>query len=200
MNTKTQRGFTLYELLIAMLVAGLILSLGVPNLLEFTRNNRMVSAANDFIGAINAAREVAVTQRTPVTLCASPDPIDPAPSCSPDASGTNGGYIVWVDDNADAVVDGGEQIVFQRDDPANITVFGDNGYVHFGISGAVADIAGEGSSATQILFCDARGNVLAAGSQSAARAVRISPTGRGVVLRDVSEIAPIVTALGAACP
>jgi type IV fimbrial biogenesis protein FimT len=200
MNTKTLRGFTLYELMVTLLVAGIIFGLGIPNLLEFSRNNQMSSAANDMITSILLARSEAVKRRVPVTLCASPNPVDASPTCSPDASGTSGGYIVWADDDADAVVDGGEDLLVQRDDPQDITVFGDNGYVHFGINGFLANIGGLGDSATNLLFCDARGNVIASGSLSAARAIRIDPTGRGTVMREVADVATIVTALGAACP
>jgi type IV fimbrial biogenesis protein FimT len=200
MNTRTQRGFTLYELLVTMLVAAIIFGLGVPNLLEFSRNNQMAAHANDMITSILMARSEAVKRRVPMTLCASPNPVDAAPTCSPDASGTNGGYIVWVDEDADADVDAGEEILVQRDDPQDITVFGDNGYIHFGINGFLADIGGLGNSATNLLFCDARGNVVVSGSLSAARAIRIDPTGRGTVMREVADVAPIVTALGAACP
>ena len=200
MNTTKQRGFTLFEMLVTLLVAGIIFGLGVPNLLEFSRNNRMAGTANDMLTAVMLARSETVKQRVPVTICTSPNPIAASPTCSPDASGTNGGYIVWVDEDEDAVVDGGETVLFQRDDPLDITVFGNNGYVHFAANGNLADIAGEGASATQILFCDARGNVSASGSLSAARALRISPTGRAEVLNEVAEIAPIVTSLGVACP
>jgi type IV fimbrial biogenesis protein FimT len=200
MNNGTQHGFTLYELLVTMLVAGIIFGLGVPNLLEFSRNNQMAATANDLITSILMARSEAVKQRVPVTLCASPNPVDAAPTCSPDASGTDGGYIVWVDSNADATVDAGEQILVQRDDPEDITVFASNGYIHWGINGFLANIAGLGDSANSMLLCDARGNVVVAGSLSAARAIRIEQTGRGTVMREVAEVAPFVTALGAACP
>lgn len=200
MDARTQRGFTLYELMVTLLVAGVIFGLGVPNLLEFSRNNQMSAAANDMITSILLARSEAVKQRVPVTLCASPNPVDAAPTCSADGSGTAGGYIVWVDDDADGTVDGGEQVLVQRDDPQGITVFGDNGYIHFGINGFLADIAGLGDSATNLLFCDARGNVVASGSLSAARAIRIDPTGRGTVMREVADVATVVTTLGAACP
>ena len=202
MRTSTQRGFTLFELLVTMLVAGVIFGLGVPNLLEFSRNNRMAATANDLVTALHLARSEAVKERVPVTLCASPNPVAASPTCSPDASGTNGGYIVWVDADADAVVDAAEldDVLYQRDDPVDITVFGDNGYVHFGINGNVANVGGAGAAATQILFCDDRGNVVVSGSLSAARAIRIAPTGRPSMFQEVGEIAPIVTDLGAACP
>ena len=200
MDTRTQRGFTLFELLVTILVAGVIFGLGVPNLLEFSRNNQMVATANDFVTSIQNARSAAITRRLPVTLCASPNPIDAAPTCSPDATGTNGGYIAWVDDNGDAVVDGGEQILIQRDDPPDIAVFANNGYISWNGTGFRDDIAGLGLSLRVILFCDARGNTVTSGTLSAARAVRVTPTGRGAVENEVARIAPIVTALGAACP
>lgn len=200
MDTKTQSGFTLYELMVTVLVAGVIFGLGVPNLLEFSRNNQMVSAANDFLTSIQNARNAAVSRRLPVTLCASPNPVDAAPTCSADATGTNGGYIVWVDDNGDAVVDAGETVLIQRDDPQDITTFANNGYISWAGTGFLNDIPGLGLSARLILFCDARGNTVASGSLSAARAIRVAPTGRGAVENEVARIAPIVTALGAACP
>lgn len=195
MKTHTQRGFTLYELLVTMLVAGIILGLGVPNLLEFSRNNRMTATANDLQTALMLARSEAVKQRNTVTLCASPNPVAATPTCSPDGSGTAGGYIVWNDDDADAVVDGGETILLQRDDPQDITVFGDSGYVHFGINGSVVAIPSTGEpAASAVLFCDSRGNVVVSGSLSAARGIRISRTGSSHVLRETAEI----TALGSA--
>jgi type IV fimbrial biogenesis protein FimT len=202
MNTKAQRGFTLYELLVTVLVAGVILGIGVPNLLEFSRNNRITATANDLISSLYLARSEAVKQRAPVTLCASPEPLIANPSCDPTVADpdSEGGYIVWLDTDADANVDGGEQILLQRDDPQDIVVFGDNGYVNFGMNGNVADIAGVGASATRILFCDTRGNVVVSGTLSAARAIRIDPTGRSSVLNEVATVAPVVTALGAACP
>jgi len=200
MKTRTQAGFTLYELLVTMLVAGVLFGIGVPNLLEFNRNSEMTAAANDLLTSILMARSEAVKQRLPVTLCTSPNPVDSAPTCSADGSGTNGGYIVWVDDNGDAAVDAGEQVILQRDQLEDITVFASNGYINFGNTGFLNDIPGLGLSARTLLYCDARGNTVAAGTQSAARAIRVAPTGRGTVIREVAQIAPIVAALGAACP
>lgn len=199
--SSSLRGFTLYELLVTMLVAGVIFTLGVPNLLEFSRNNRMAATANDMITSLLLARSEAVKRRVGVTLCASPEPLANAPDCDADLSDSGGGYVVWVDDDADAVIDGGEEILLQRGDPDNMTIFADSGYVHFGVTGYVEDIGGAGtSSATEILYCDERGNVVVSGTLSAARAVRIDPTGRAVVLNEVARIIPIVTNLGADCP
>lgn len=204
MNSKTQRGFTLYELLVTVLVMGVIFGLGVPNLLEFTRNNRMAAMANDLQSSIMAARELAVTQRSGVTLCLAPEPMVDDPDCDADYSDTDsgGGYVVWIDTDADAVIDGGEAIILQRDDPLDITVFADSGYIHFNPTGFVADIAATGvDSATRVLYCDVRGNVVVSGTLSGARALRIPPTGRSVVVNEVAPIAQVITDLGGvACP
>jgi prepilin-type N-terminal cleavage/methylation domain-containing protein len=216
MNTKQIRGFTLWELLVTVLVTGVILGIGVPNLLEFTRNNAMASTANDLIGALMAARAEAVKRQVFLTLCASPNPVAVAPTCSPTGAGTNGGYIVWVDESGpplangapnlgdasdgDAVVDAGEQVLIQRDDPQDIQVFGDSGYVAFGPNGFRRNVPGLGTAANVILLCDARGNVAVAGSLSGARVVRIDPTGRAQVLREVADITAATTPLGLACP
>jgi hypothetical protein len=89
-------------------------------------------------------------------------------------------------------VDAGEQILLQRDDPQDITVLGNSGYVHFGISGFVATAAGAGAPATEILFCDDRGNTVVSGSLSAARGLRIPATGRPSLLSEVAEVATLV--------
>ena len=198
MNPGTQRGFTLYELLVTVLVMGVIFGFGVPNLLEFTRNNRMAATANDLVTALLLARSEAVKGRTTVTLCASPEPIDNNPSCDADASDpdSEGGYIAWVDTDRDAVVDAGETLLLQRDDPQDITVLGDSGYVQFGVNGFVTTAVGAGAPATQILFCDSRGNTVVSGSLSAARALLIPVQGRPYLLNETVEIAT----LGVACP
>lgn len=196
MKPRRNSGFTLLELLTTVLVASIALGLGVPSLSQFIRNSRMTSVTNDFVGAIHLARNEANTRSATTTLCASPDPVAPNPSCDTDVALLSGGYIVWVDTDADAIVDAGEDVLLQVDGQDNITALGDNGYIHFDRQGFVDDIAAAGNSASLILFCDSRGNVPASGGTSAARAVRISPTGRPAMLTGVDEI----TASGIACP
>jgi prepilin-type N-terminal cleavage/methylation domain-containing protein len=176
MESGVQKGFTLYELLVTVLVAGIIFGFGIPNLLEFSRNGRMTAA---------------VTREAPVTLCASADPVAPLPTCSADGSVTSGGYFVWIDSNNDAVADADEDIVLQRPGHDGISTYSDSGYIHFGPNGFVADIPSEGSAASVILFCDARGNVMVVGGQSAARALRVPRTGRPAMLSTVGDIIPL---------
>ena len=71
MKNNKQTGFTLYELLITVLIVGVILALGVPNLRQFTQNSRMTSAANDLNSAFHLARSEASRAKTSITVCAS---------------------------------------------------------------------------------------------------------------------------------
>ena len=63
MNKTNQNGFTLYELLITMLIVGVVLTFGVPNMLQFTQNSRMTSTANDLHPAFHLARSESAAPR-----------------------------------------------------------------------------------------------------------------------------------------
>lgn len=97
MKAPRQSGFTLWELLVTMLVAGILVALGVPSFRDAQRNSAITAAANDLITGLLAARAEAVKRQVPVTLCASPDPTAANPVCAQDGAGANGGFIVWVD-------------------------------------------------------------------------------------------------------
>jgi hypothetical protein len=55
------------------------------------------------------------------------------------------------------------------------------------------------ANVTRFLLCDERGNVVAAGGDSAARAIQILATGRPTVYRAIATVTAFETALGA-CP
>ena len=59
MTTRYQNGFTLYELLVTMLIVGVVLSLGIPNLTAFTANSRVTTTSNDLLGSLTLARSEA---------------------------------------------------------------------------------------------------------------------------------------------
>ncbi len=97
MKAPRQSGFTLWELLVTMLVAGVLVAVGIPSLRDMQRNSAITAAANDLITGLLAARAEAVKRQVPVTLCASPDPTAANPVCAQDGAGARGGFIVWVD-------------------------------------------------------------------------------------------------------
>src|SRR6185436_8814367 len=135
MNTSRQHGFTLWELLMTLLVAGILLGIGVPNVMEFTRNASMTAAANDLVTATILARTEAVKRQAPVTLCLSDNPTAATPTCSPGAVANSAtrGIVVFVDENnnvdangariltdatdGNAVIDAGELVLSQHAAP-----------------------------------------------------------------------------------
>jgi type IV fimbrial biogenesis protein FimT len=216
MKANAQSGFTLWELLMTLLVAGILLGIGVPNVMEFQRNGLVTAAANQLITAVLAARAEAVKRQVPITLCASPNPTATNPTCSISGVGTNGGFIVWVDENGNldgngtpvttdgtdgnAVIDANEvtaaqPLIIQTAAPGGtINVWANSGYISYGPNGFRRQATGTATlPVTWLLFCDDRGNrsagQLGAGVfLSTARALRIDPTGRGVVLQTTAEV------------
>src|SRR5262245_51370500 len=108
MSTNRQHGFTLWELLMALLIAGVLLGIGVPNVMAFTRNSSMTAAANDFVTAALMARTEAVKRQAWVTLCLSDNPTATPPTCAPGSvfGSTTRGYVVFVDENNNVDADG----------------------------------------------------------------------------------------------
>lgn len=102
---RKTHGFTLIELMIAIGLTGLLLSMAVPALDMFVANARQTGAVNDFIASLHTARSAAVTTNSRVTVCA---------SASGDACGAvawDRGWIVFVDSDADQAVDADEVII-----------------------------------------------------------------------------------------
>src|SRR5438045_5255890 len=105
MHLRHQHGFTLWELLITLLVAGILIGIGVPNVMEFQRNSAMTAAANQLLTGLILARTEAVKRQVPVGVCLSANPTAASPTCSPNAVANSAdlGFIVWVDENKNFV-------------------------------------------------------------------------------------------------
>jgi type IV fimbrial biogenesis protein FimT len=221
MNTRQQHGFTLWELLMTLLIAGVLLGIGVPNVMEFQRNGAMTAVANDLVTGVLVARTEAVKRQAPVTLCLSADPTTPTPTCAPDAvlDSTTLGFFVFVDENnnfnadgsrnlgdgtdGNGVRDAGELVLMQsaaRGDPIKLSA--DCGYVSFAPTGFTRRAGALCFPATgrSVLFCDDRGRRVAAGTLSSARVVQIDMPGRSQVRVETDVIDPIIDALMADCP
>ncbi len=191
MTTEYQKGFTLYELLITMLIVGVVLSLGIPNLTAFTANSRVTTTSNDLLSALAVARSEAARSKTNVTVCASNDSMTAAPTCS----GTfDDGWIVFADLNGDIARAGANENVLRAfpaiDAALDIVTNGGATYFSFAGTGLGRGDVGGAPSLQAARICDDRGNIVVVGADSsAARVLVITPIGRGTVLRDVAQIA-----------
>lgn len=201
MKKTTQAGFTLYELLITVVIVGVVLSLGIPNLSGYTKNSRMTSTANDLHAAFYLARSEAARGKTNVTICASANSMDAAANCG----GTwDQGYIVFVDADGDLNRAGATETVLRAHAPiatgVTLSIANDATFFSFASTGLGRGNIGANISMTQVVMCDERGNITAAGGDSAARLFVTTPLGRATILRNEGLIANALTGMGKSCP
>lgn len=199
---RPQAGFTLYELLITVVIVGIVLSFGLANMTDFTRNGRMTATVNDLHSAFHLARSESARAKTNITICASANPMSAAPDCGGNWSQ---GFIVFTDLNGDLTVDPGApgDAILRRHGPTEpgiaLTFANDATYFRFAASGQGSAVAGM-PAVSQVLMCDERGNVPGASGWSTARAFVVTPLGRGTILKDEDQIQAVIDALGASCP
>lgn len=206
MDSKYHGGFTLIELMTTLLVAAVVLGIGVPAFNQFIATNQMASGVNDLTSALHMARTEAVKRRANVTLCASANPEAAAPTCNAGGNIADG-WIVFVDCAAapppgtcgapNYAVNGGDVVIGRHaaliDDLADNFTTNPNvdpAYVTFAPTGFPMDIPALGGvrAITDFGLCDHRGNTDVGGGVAAGRWIRISPTGRPQIYRNVAEI------------
>lgn len=196
-----------------LLVAGILIGIGVPNVMEFQRNGTMAAAANDLVSAILLARTQAVSRQQPVTVCLSDNPTAATPTCSPGSvkDSSTRGYVVWVDENGNfdangvrVLTDGTDrngaidanELVIQRTEAAggSIRLSANCGYLSYLPTGFTRDIAGLCTATPRTyLFCDDRGRRRAAGQLSSARVVSVGQPGRSEMLQEEAAVNGAVT-------
>src|SRR5690349_5996886 len=100
MNSRTQPGFTLTELMIVVVLAASILAIGAPSFQQFRLNNRLTNAANDLLAVITVARTEAIKRQRTVAACRSDNPTSADAKCS---TTSQAGWIVFDDADGNCV-------------------------------------------------------------------------------------------------
>ncbi|VAW73882.1 Type IV fimbrial biogenesis protein FimT [hydrothermal vent metagenome] len=161
---KTQTGFTLVELMIALAVFAITVTFAIPNLREFIQNNRLISQTNDMSSSLHLARSEAVKRKQTVTICGSNN----SSTCNTPA--WEQGWIVFVDVDGDGVVDGGTDEILRVSgalsgaNTLRTISFTSTARVQYNSQGAI-------DSTGSFTLCDTRGALTA-------RAININITGR----------------------
>lgn len=101
-----QRGATLIEIVAASGILGAILMVAVPSLHDVAQSSRLTGAANDFLADLYLARSEAIRRNRRVGLCKSAD----GTRCTT-AGGWEQGWLVFHDDNGNALVEAGEDLI-----------------------------------------------------------------------------------------
>jgi type IV fimbrial biogenesis protein FimT len=155
------RGFTALELLIAVAVTALLLTLAVPAFKAMVLDSRQAAAVNRFIHGMHVARHAALVSEADVVVCRSTD----GRQCV-HAGTWDTGLIVFVNRDRDDPprVDAGEQILQVESGFMSHTILANRRAFIFRPWG-LRSVNGT------LTFCDERGT-------AGARAVVVSYTGR----------------------
>lgn len=152
MRKRTQNGFTLIELMIAIGLAALLMSMAVPAMNMFVSNARQTSAINDFVASMHMARSTAITTNSRVTVCPTSNGVE----C--EAVSWNSGWIVFTDTDSDQAVDADETIISSSDGSEDLSIqsgeFGD--FFMYRPNGRVMN-ATIAANSGQFTVCDGRG-------------------------------------------
>ena len=126
-----ERGFTLVELIITLLIAGLITTIAVPSFMTIIVNNRTLSITNSLITDLHLARSEAIKRVQTVTLCKTVTTADSI-RCDEDAPWENG-WAIFVDTNGDEIVDldDGDTVLRIQGPLAETVVLDYNGPIQF---------------------------------------------------------------------
>jgi type IV fimbrial biogenesis protein FimT len=158
---RRSAGFTLWELIWTLLVAGVLLGLAVPSLRTVTLDARRIADVNGFVVAVQLARSEAAKRGRPVVLCQTFDRSRCGLSERYEA-----GWIVFVneDDVSPPQRSPEEALLWVHQPRIEGTILGNREVFEF------RPFRTRSTNGT-LTFCDARG-------PEAARAVIVSYTGR----------------------
>jgi len=115
MDYETQRGFTLVELLLALAVAAIVLSLAAPSMGALYRKHQVGNYQADLQRLIVHSRHHALVNRSRVTVCA----LDEQNTCVSLRVGT---LASFVDSNGNRALDPGEQLLYSLPIPRQLRV------------------------------------------------------------------------------
>lgn len=160
---KNDAGFTLLELMITVMVGAIILGVGVPNMLELVRNNRIAAQANEFMAALATARGEALKRGLPVVVCRNASETG-TPNCG-SGTGWQAGWAIFVDTDRNGAFTAAEQVLQMRgplsgsntltgnNNVANRVIFTPQGVVGAGGIGAFTLLDSRGAPKGLRLIC-----------------------------------------------
>jgi type IV fimbrial biogenesis protein FimT len=102
LRTGRAPGFTLMELMAAVTIAGILLTLAVPSYQNVRRNNQLIADANGYVSTLQFARTEAVRRGKNIHISAI--------NSTDNASEYGTGLTVWFDSNSNGNLDANEEL------------------------------------------------------------------------------------------
>ncbi len=100
-------GFTLVELMVTIVIAGILLMIAVPSFVSLTQTNRVAAEINGLSASLQFARAEAVKEGLPVTVCVSTT----GTGCAAASTPWQSGWIVFSDANGNQTVNPGDLVL-----------------------------------------------------------------------------------------
>jgi len=177
-----QSGVTLLELMVALAIAAILLTMALPGFSSLARSSRLSSVTNEFVSSLHLARSEAIKRNSHVVMCKSAT----GGSCAA-SGGWNQGWLMFHDGNNNAVLDIGETVILTRQPFPEGLSFEGNGwiarYISYTPSGATRTTSGILQVGT-LTVCEQ-----SAGPTSA-RQIVISRTGRPRTVKTTIDACP----------
>lgn len=109
---RTHRGLTLIELMVTVAIAAVLLAIAIPSFHDFFVTNRLSSATNDLVAALNTARSEAISRGVDVTLR----------RASATSKDWGSGWTMFVDTNGDGSQSGASEVTLKKGDAVSSQV------------------------------------------------------------------------------
>lgn len=187
---KNEHGFTLIELLVTLAVAGILLTIAVPNFRSTIQDSRLITQTNDMVGMFALARSKAVSLGGGTVVSVCPGTVSTTGTITCGSSWTAGWVVyssTYTSATSSACSTGTKTSI--RVYPAlpsgtTISYAGSSSIVTFLSSGLLCNGT---SSAGDFTFCDSRGthygrvvNLSATGSAKASTGAGATTTGTAI--------------------
>lgn len=184
---KTERGFTVIELMVVVAMAALLVAVAIPGFKPFIERSRMTSATNELVAAFHIARNEAIKQRTFTCICSSATAGEEDANRACDAgSNWESGWLVFTEQAGPCDYTPGVDRLINAVDGADfgneLTIRSKNvsislvNYVRFTSRGSPQQPNGAIQQGVFSL-CDARGLEDTGNNETVARAVSLSAAG-----------------------
>jgi type IV fimbrial biogenesis protein FimT len=96
-----QRGFSLMELMLTVLIAATLAGVAVPAFRGMVNSNRVIAQSNDIVAALNLARSEAITRNAKITFCG-------AATATSTTCATTTPWVAWVVLNGSTLLRGSD--------------------------------------------------------------------------------------------
>ncbi len=185
------RGFTLLEWVVSLLIIVLMVAIASPRIQEYRRSSRLSAIASDFAASVQLARSEAVKRQKIVSMCPTRTVTARSPSCSDEPNFD--AWIVFEDGDGDCLPVAGAvpiqaEAAVLAHELGHISARGSGVCISFATSGALRTVQ-EMRTADHFLVCDARGiGIPEAPGPSPARGVTIDRNGRVSLTRQRDAI------------